>query len=53
MDMESRRRFVNSMMAATLAAMGADIWWNAVFGHRDCSDGGPPYVPMGGVQNRP
>lgn len=41
MDMESRRRFVNSMMVATLAAMGG----GALFAQ--------DYTPMGGVQNGP
>jgi enamine deaminase RidA (YjgF/YER057c/UK114 family) len=41
MDMESRRRFVNSMMAASLAAMGG--------GRLFAQD----YTPMGGVQNGP
>ena len=56
MNMESRRRFVNSMMAATAAAMGGGI----IFGGMPVSgqqstvpDGGPPYVPTGGVQIGP
>ena len=56
MDMESRRRFVNSMMAATAAAMGGGIIFGgmSVLGQqRTVPDGGPPYVPMGGVQIGP
>jgi enamine deaminase RidA (YjgF/YER057c/UK114 family) len=41
MDMESRRRFVNSMMAATAAAMGGPMLI------------GQSYTPMGGVQIGP
>lgn len=41
MDMESRRRFVNSMMAATLGAMGGGVLF------------AQDYTPMGGVQNGP
>lgn len=41
MDMESRRRFINSMMAASLAAMGGGM----VFAQN--------YTPMGGVQIGP
>lgn len=41
MDMESRRRFVNSMMAASLAAMGG----GALFAQ--------DFTPMGGVQTGP
>ena len=56
MDMESRRRFVNSMMAATAAAMGGGIIFGGmpVLGQQTTvPDGGPPYVPMGGVQIGP
>jgi enamine deaminase RidA (YjgF/YER057c/UK114 family) len=41
MDMESRRRFVNSMMAASLAAMGGGVLF------------AQDYTPMGGVQIGP
>ncbi|MGH9574753.1 MAG: RidA family protein [Candidatus Acidiferrales bacterium] len=41
MDMESRRRFVNSMMAASLAAMGGGVLFAQNF------------TPMGGVQVGP
>ena len=41
MDMESRRRFVNSMMAASLAAMGGGVLFAQDF------------TPMGGVQIGP
>ena len=41
MDMESRRRFVNSMMAASLAAMGGGVLFAQDF------------TPMGGVQVGP
>lgn len=41
MDMESRRRFVNSMMAASLAAMGGGVLL------------AQDYTPMGGVQIGP
>jgi enamine deaminase RidA (YjgF/YER057c/UK114 family) len=56
MDMESRRRFVNSMMAATAAAMGGGMLFGGMplFGQQTTvPDGGPPYVPMGGVQIGP
>lgn len=56
MDLKSRRRFVNSMMAATAAAMGGGIMFGGIpmFGQQmTVPDGGPPYVPMGGVQNGP
>lgn len=56
MDMESRRRFVNSMMAATAAAMGGGIIFGGmpVLGQQTTvPDGGPPYVPTGGVQIGP
>src|SRR5579862_6455037 len=56
MDMESRRRFVNSMMAATAAAMGGGIIFSGmpVLGQQTTvPDGGPPYVPTGGVQIGP
>jgi enamine deaminase RidA (YjgF/YER057c/UK114 family) len=56
MDMESRRRFVNGMMAATAAAMGGGLMLGGIpaFGQqKTVPDGGPPYVPMGGVQNGP
>jgi len=54
MDMESRRRFVNSMMAATAAAMGGGIIFGGmpVLGQQ-IPDGGPPYMPTGGVQIGP
>ena len=41
MDMESRRRFINSMMTASFAAMGGGM----LFAQN--------YTPMGGVQNGP
>ena len=41
MDMESRRRFINSMMTASFAAMGGGM----IFAQN--------YTPMGGVQNGP
>jgi enamine deaminase RidA (YjgF/YER057c/UK114 family) len=41
MDMESRRRFVNSMMAATAVAMGGGVLF------------AQDYTPMGGVQIGP
>jgi enamine deaminase RidA (YjgF/YER057c/UK114 family) len=56
MDIESRRRFVNSMMAATAAAMGGGALFCGMplFGQKSTvPDGGPPYVPMGGVQIGP
>jgi enamine deaminase RidA (YjgF/YER057c/UK114 family) len=56
MDMNSRRRFVNSMMAATAAAMGGGMIFGGMpmFGQQTTvPDGGPPYVPMGGVQTGP
>jgi enamine deaminase RidA (YjgF/YER057c/UK114 family) len=56
MDMESRRRFVNSMMAATAAAMSGAIMFGGIptFGQQSTVPaGGPPYVPMGGVQTGP
>ncbi len=56
MDMDSRRRFVNSMMAATAAAMGGGMIFGGmpIFGQQSTvPDGGPPYVPMGGVQTGP
>ena len=43
MDMESRRRFVNSMMVATAAAMAGGV----LFAQE------PDYTPMGGVQIGP
>ena len=56
MDMESRRRFVNSMMAATAAAMGGGIIFGgmpALGQQTTIPEGGPPYVPTGGVQIGP
>ncbi len=56
MDMNSRRRFVNSMMAATAAAMGGGMIFGGMpmFGQQTTvPDGGPPYVPMDGVQTGP
>ena len=56
MDMKSRRRFVNSMMAATAAAMGGGIIFGGmpVLGQQSTLPAGaPPYLPMGGVQIGP
>ena len=56
MDMESRRRFVNSRMAATATAMGGGINSDGipVLGRQTTvPDGGPPYAPTGGVQIGP
>jgi len=56
MDAESRRRFVSSMMAATVAAMGGGMMFDGtpMLGQQtSVPDGGPPFVPMGGVQNGP
>jgi enamine deaminase RidA (YjgF/YER057c/UK114 family) len=56
MDAESRRRFVNSMMAATAAAMGGGIIFGGmpVLGQQSTiPDGAPPYLPTGGVQIGP
>ena len=56
MDMESRRRFVNSMIAATAAAMGGSMMFSGMpmLGQQTTvPEGGPPYVPMGGVQTGP
>jgi enamine deaminase RidA (YjgF/YER057c/UK114 family) len=56
MDMDSRRRFVNSMMAATAAAIGGGIMFGGmpILGQQTTvPDGGPPYVPTGGVQIGP
>lgn len=54
--MAFRRRFVNSMMAATAAAMGGGIIVGGmpVLGQQTTvPDGGQPYVPTGGVQIGP
>lgn len=56
MDLQSRSRFVSSMMAATAAAMGGRSIFGGMplFGQQSSvPDGGPPYVPMGGVQVGP
>jgi enamine deaminase RidA (YjgF/YER057c/UK114 family) len=56
MDMESRRRFVSSMMATTAAAMGGGIMFGGIplLGQQSTVPAGSPsYVPMGGVQTGP
>jgi len=56
MDMESRRRFVSSMMTATAAAMGGSIIFSGIpmLGQQSTVPAGdPPYAPMGGVQTGP
>ncbi len=57
MDARSRRKFVNEMMAATAMAMGGGMMFGQQAGQASgihtIPEGGPPYVPMGGVQQGP
>jgi enamine deaminase RidA (YjgF/YER057c/UK114 family) len=59
MNLKARRKFVSDMMAATAMAMGGGMMFGGMpmMGQQSTvhtiPEGGPPYLPMGGVQQGP